>query len=147
MILPAPNENHDLRHCFACGEENRRGMHLQFALEPGIATAEIDVDESYVSWKGVIHGGLLATMMDEAIGWSVASLGRTALTARLEVRYLEPVSPPQHLIIRAEVVERDQRMARTTAVVELPDGRPVARAKAVMIYADTLPHAVNRPTD
>ncbi len=137
--MSTPSENHDLRGCFACGTDPGRGLHLTFRLDQEGVVAETDTDRSWVGWQGIIHGGLVATLMDEAVGWAVAAMGRTGLTARLSVRYLVPIAPFQHLIVRAWVKSSDRRGARTAASVELAGGRKVATAEATMIFVKELP--------
>ncbi len=141
--MPTPAENHDLEGCFACGRDNPAGMHLDFqVIGPGKVESPCRLDPAWTGWKGLAHGGLLATMMDEALGWAVASLGRTALTARLEVRYIVPVRPGADLVVTAHVLRYDRRLAEVAAAVRLPGGPDVATAHATMIYADNLPSPV-----
>lgn len=138
--MATPSENHDLEGCFACGSDNPGGMHLRFkTLAPGEVEAACRLDPAWTSWRGLAHGGLLATMMDESLGWAVSTLGRTALTARLEVRYLVAVQPGAELVVAAKVLRHDRRLAEVEAEVRLPGGRKVATARAMMFYADTLP--------
>ena len=138
--MATPAENHDLTGCFACGSESLAGMHLHFERSaPGEVQATARLDPAWTGWRGLAHGGLLATMMDEALGYAVASLGHTALTARLEVRYLVPVRAGAELSVRAKVQRHDRRLAQVAAAVALPSGRQVATASATMIYADDLP--------
>ncbi|MDA8343866.1 MAG: PaaI family thioesterase [Thermaerobacter sp.] len=141
--MPTPSENHDLAGCFACGTDSSRGMHLQFRADGEGVMAETQTDSSWVGWQGLVHGGLLATLMDEAVGWAVAAIGKTGLTARLSVRYLLPVAPFQRLIVRAWVQSSDRRGARTGASIELPTGRKVATAEALMLFVKDLPRSVD----
>lgn len=138
--MPTPAENHDLEGCFVCGSANPDGMHLTFAVPaPGEVEAHCRLDALWTGWRGLAHGGLLAAMMDEALGWACATFGRTALTARLEVRYLVPVEPGAEVLVRAKVLRRDRRLAAAQAEVRLAGGPIVATAKATMVYADDLP--------
>ncbi len=137
--MATPSEHHDLSGCFACGSDSERGLRLQFRADGEGVLAETDTDRSWVGWQGIVHGGLIATLMDEAVGWAVAAIGKTGLTARLSVRYLAPIAPFQHLIVRARVLSHDRRGARTAASVELPGGRKVATAEAMMLFVHDLP--------
>ena len=137
--MATPSENHDMDGCFACGTQTPRGMHLRFRQDGNGVLAETRTDETWVGWQGLVHGGLLATLMDEAVGYAVAAIGRTGLTARLSVRYIVPVAPLQELVVRAWVRHSDRRGAHTAASVELPSGRKVATAEATMIFVDRLP--------
>ncbi|HXX38556.1 MAG TPA: PaaI family thioesterase [bacterium] len=87
---------------------------------------------SWVSWHGIVHGGILAAMMDEAMGWAVAQNGWTGLTARLTVDLYLPVTPGQRLI------------TRTAADLRTPDGTLVARARAHVLLTRDLPHVAVR---
>ena len=138
--MPTPSENHDMTGCFVCGSDNPDGMHLHFELVgPGEVEAQARLADSWTGWRGLVHGGLVATMMDEALGWAVAALGHTALTARLELRYLVPVQAGAQLWVRAKVLRQDRRIAEAEAAVGLPGGRKVATAHATMVFADVLP--------
>jgi len=138
--MPTPIENHDIEGCFVCGARNPSGMHIAFRpTGPGAVEAAAHLDAAWTGWRGLAHGGLVATMLDEALGQAVATLGRTALTGRLEVRYLVPVPPDQDLLIRARVLRHDRRVADAESEALLPDGRVVARAHAAMFLCDVLP--------
>jgi uncharacterized protein (TIGR00369 family) len=82
-------------YCFGCGDENPIGLHLQFELsgtdaEKPIVTAAVILDRRYAGGTGFLHGGILATLMDEAMSKLNKPLGVKALTRQLEVDYLRP---------------------------------------------------------
>jgi acyl-coenzyme A thioesterase PaaI-like protein len=138
--LPTPAENHDLTGCFACGTENSVGLGLRFRPEgrDGVIT-EVVTDPAWVSWRGLTHGGLLITMMDEAMGWSVAAGGHTGLTGRLVARLHAPVIPGSRLQIRGWVKEWRKRLAYTAAEIRDGDGRLLAESEATLVISETLP--------
>ncbi len=137
--MATPRENHELAQCFACGPANPRGLMLRFITEAGTAVAETRCCASWVSWRGIIHGGILAAMMDEAMGYAVATHGWTGLTARLTVDLHLPVAPGQHLTVRAWVERWRRRLARTAAELVTPNGTVVARARAHVLLVQELP--------
>lgn len=141
LTTPTPAENHDLAGCFACGTDNPNGIRLRFRFEDGRAVAETTCRPGWVSWNGLIHGGILTTMMDEAMGWAVAPDGFTGLTARLSTRLLLPLVPGQPLVVRAWVERWRRRVARTAAELVTPGGTPVATAEALMFVGHELPQA------
>lgn len=107
--------------------------------------AETVCRPTWISWRGIVHGGLLATMMDEAMGWAVAERGWTGLTARLTVDIRLPVAPGQRLTVRGWVERWRRRIARTAAELRTPGGTVVARARALMLLTQDLPPVVVRP--
>ena len=57
------------RYCFVCGRENPYGLKMSFyEVEPGHALAEYTVPEHYQGYPGIVHGGIVATMLDETLG-------------------------------------------------------------------------------
>ena len=57
-------------HCFGCGQLNQDGLRLVFTPTPGGAETEYVVPERFQSWAGMTHGGIIALMLDEAVGWA-----------------------------------------------------------------------------
>jgi acyl-coenzyme A thioesterase PaaI-like protein len=137
--MPSPAENHDLSGCFACGHRNPSGLALRFRWENGTAVAETLCRPSWVGWRGMVHGGILAAILDEAMGWAVAERGRTGLTVRITVHLRLPVVPGQQLTVRGWVERWRRRIARTAADLRTPKGTLVASAEALMLLTEELP--------
>jgi uncharacterized protein (TIGR00369 family) len=137
--MPSPAENHDLRGCFACGTENAEGIGLRFRAEEGAVSADTVAEPGWVSWRGIVHGGLLITMMDEAMGWAVAAGGHTGLTGRLSARLHAPVVPGTALRVRGWVKRWHRRLAYAAAEIRDAHGRLLAECEATLAISDTLP--------
>lgn len=137
--MPTPEENHELVGCFACGTGNASGLHLRFRFQEGGVVAETVRRPEWLSWRGMIHGGILAAAMDEAMGWAVAADGWTGLTGRISARLLRPVAPGQRLRVRGWVLSYRQRVARTAAEMVTPGGTRVAQAEALTMLTRDLP--------
>jgi acyl-coenzyme A thioesterase PaaI-like protein len=124
------------RHCFVCGVENPVGLHLKF-YETGLGevTAEYTAPEHYQGYPGVLHGGIVAAILDETAGR--AQMGnfppRFMFTAKLEVRYRKnvPVGQPLKVVGRAG---RDKgRAAEATSAIYSQDGTLLAEANALLM--------------
>ena len=78
--------------CFACGEENPKGLHMQFEwIDEVCYQAVFTAGVEHQSYNGLVHGGIISTLLDEVMGGYVyQKTGRPAFTARLEVRYRQP---------------------------------------------------------
>lgn len=132
MSKPQPNS----RHCFVCGLANPVGLKLRFyESAPGEVIAEYTVPEKYQGYPGVVHGGIVAAMLDEVCGRAhmQGDPPRFMFTARLEVRYRRnvPVGEPLRLVGRAG--KSRGRMATASGWVYGPDGLLLAEADALLV--------------
>lgn len=132
MNTPQPNS----RCCFVCGMENPIGLHLRFyETGPGEVTADFTAPEKYQGYPGVVHGGIVAAMLDEAAGRS--HMGgdppRFMYTARLNVCYRKnvPVGQPVRIVGRAG--KSRERVAEATSAIYNMDGVLLAEADAVLV--------------
>ncbi|WP_321476443.1 PaaI family thioesterase [uncultured Paludibaculum sp.] len=115
--------------CFACGGRHPHGLHLRF--EPDGAQrvrAEWQTDAAWQGFQDVIHGGIVSTVLDEAMSKSVAGAGIRALTCELRVRLRHSVAPHEQLTVRGWVVQKRKRLV--SAEASLTDGQGVERAHA-----------------
>lgn len=90
------------RYCFVCGVENPAGLHLHFyTVGPGEVVAEYVVTEQFNGYPGIVHGGILATMLDEVMGrvFMYEDQARFMVTGEIKVRYKKPVYINQPLRI------------------------------------------------
>ena len=124
------------RHCFVCGVENPVGLHLKF-YETGLGevTAEYTAPEHYQGYPGVLHGGIVASILDETAGRAHMGIfpPRFMFTAKLEVRYRKnvPVGQPLKIVGRAG---RDKGCAaEATSAIYNQDGTLLAEANALLI--------------
>jgi acyl-coenzyme A thioesterase PaaI-like protein len=129
---PQPNSN----HCFVCGLSNPFGLHLRFFdTEPGVVASEVTLPEQYQGYPGVVHGGIIAAMLDEAAGRShmVGAQPRFMYTARLEVRYRKNVPIGQPLMLVGRAGESKRRTAKATSAIYDEEQNLLAEADAVLV--------------
>lgn len=112
-------------NCFACGGTNPFGMRLEIALGEGSARAEWVGRAEYVGWEDKIHGGILATLLDEVMAWAPSSYDAWAVTAEMDLRYRSPASPGERLVAEAHVVRRRRRIYEVHGEIRGADGRLV----------------------
>ena len=123
------------RRCYACGDLNPIGLQLKFRMEGDWAIADFSAKPEHQGYPGYVHGGLVSTLLDEAIGWATYGKGIWALTGRLETRFKSIVPTGEPLQVRA-VITRD-RGRTLDASAELTDaaGKVLASATAIMFRA------------
>jgi len=125
-------------HCFACGKDNPDGMRLRFYLDPDGRTfvCRFRLGRRYQGPPGHAHGGIIATILDEAMGKVNRLRSVVALTRQLRVEYLKPVPLGRPLLVESR--EKNVRGRRHTNVAEIRDqrGQVLARSHAVFIALD-----------
>ncbi|MGH2449065.1 MAG: PaaI family thioesterase [Chloroflexota bacterium] len=123
--------------CFACGPGNPHGLHLHMRDEDGVVRAEFVPEAWHEGWEDVIHGGILTTLLDEAMAYVLHFRGVKGLTARMEVRFRAPARKGEPLLVEAQPVRDTSRVmdieSRITA-----GGSVVAEATARFMKVGTL---------
>jgi acyl-coenzyme A thioesterase PaaI-like protein len=129
------------RTCFACGVENEHGLQMTFyEAGEGVLHAVYRVPSQFQGFPGIVHGGIVASMLDEMVS-RVAMIGepnRFRMTAKLEVRYRQPVPTEQDLELHARLTRSRGRVSFATADVRLPDGTVAAEAEGMLILMESL---------
>lgn len=84
----------DDQHCFVCGKENTAGLHVEFQQDPHSreAKAEVVFPKHLQGWQDTVHGGLLATILDEIMIKAAAAAGIRCVTAEITVKYRKPAA-------------------------------------------------------
>ena len=116
--------------CFACGQENPMGLKLRFRRDGATVRAEFTPGEYHQGWPGIVHGGIIETLLDEAMCYAPLFHGIYCVTAKIEVRIRQPVSVGQRLLISSSMVRKTRKLIETEASIVLEDGTPVAEGKA-----------------
>lgn len=120
--------------CFGCGTENPTGLRLEFALKPDRSVVCLTtVTSSFEGPKGFLHGGIIATLLDEAMSKAVRAQGVTAMTRHLEIDYLRPVPSGAPIRVEGHLVQSDGRKHETRARILDNEMQILARAKGLFI--------------
>lgn len=120
--------------CFGCGELNQTGLQLQLHLVTGGCWTELVVPERFQGWEGVVHGGVISTILDELMTWSLIERDSWGVTARLAVEFKRPLFVGQRIRGEGRVME-DRRRVVTTAgtIVDVETGLELAAAEATFV--------------
>jgi uncharacterized protein (TIGR00369 family) len=124
--------------CFACGKDNPHGMHLKFFLdrERNHFVSHFRLSKRYTGPPGHCHGGIIATILDDAMSKLSRLRDVIAATSRMTVEYRRPV--PLNERLRVESREISKRGRRLTRVAEIIDekGAVLARSRGVFVIID-----------
>ena len=121
--------------CFICGRKNPHGLYMRF-YDNGHneVCSTYAVPESYQSYPGVVHGGIVAAMLDEVVG-RVAMIGdhhHFMMTVKLEVKYRHPVPTQTRLRILGRIVRLRGRLGKAEGFILLPDGTIAAESQMTL---------------
>lgn len=126
----------DDSHCFVCGKDNPAGLKLHWVTDGRRTEATFTLGKAYQGWKDVVHGGILATVLDEAmtrLAWQV--LGGGVVTAEITVRYKKPARVGERLTVRAELEDAKGRLVPARADIRDAGGALIAEATGKTLRA------------
>lgn len=137
----SPTIDERANHCFGCGPANPQGLHLVFTTdttspEAPTTTAHIQLTRLHEGPPGHIHGGIVATLLDEAMSKLNLPLNVLAITRHMEIDYLRPAPLDQSLVLIGRHVRREGRKLFHQAEIQHPDGTVLARGKGLFIIVD-----------
>jgi acyl-coenzyme A thioesterase PaaI-like protein len=128
--------HHDL--CFGCGQANLFGLQLEMERRPGGGVeGRFFVKQDHQGPPGFVHGGVLATALDEAMALLLYGEGTFALTGRLEVDLRAPAPVGTFVHVEAELEETDERKLRLRATARSEGGEELAVGRGLFVKTDT----------
>jgi uncharacterized protein (TIGR00369 family) len=177
--LAAPHEGDIVRYlpnsdgCYVCGRANPAGLAVRFRVEGDEVVTEFTADATRCGYNGVVHGGVLSALLDEAMGWTpTLVVRRLCVGAELQIRFVKPVPVGRRIFVRARLTGGRGRLWQASGEIRGEDGAVLVRGSgrfvpmsvddslAVLPYLlfdeDTIPasellegadgyHAPNRP--
>jgi uncharacterized protein (TIGR00369 family) len=118
--------------CFVCGESNAIGLRLRFETDGRIVRTHFTPGPEHVGFKGVVHGGIIATLLDEIMVWACAvETKRFGYCAEMTVRFLKPLRPGEKVIATGELAaNRRDKIFEAKADLKNQAGELLASATA-----------------
>jgi uncharacterized protein (TIGR00369 family) len=124
------------KDCFVCGDRNQAGLKARFYVQDdGSVVSELVADERFQGYKDILHGGILAAMLDEVMIKTVLAKGVFAVTAELAVKFKRPAKTGQKVRFTGKIVDENRRIIRTVGSAVNEEGQGVATAKATYLEA------------
>ena len=94
-------------HCFGCSQKNPYGLKMRFYADDDALFSWLSVPPHLCGWDGIVHGGVLSTMLDEIMGCSaIYSLRRIVMTKTMTVDFFKPVYIEDKLRVEGRVIEQ-----------------------------------------
>jgi uncharacterized protein (TIGR00369 family) len=141
IVLLKPNPTN---LCFGCGGANKRGMLLTFEQDDDAKRirGKFRLGAEYQGGAGFIHGGIIATVLDEVMGKVCRFRGVHAVTAELTIEYLKPVPVDADLIVEGHEVEMTGRNLLMVSEIRNDSGKVLARGKGRFVIVDPKRHTM-----
>jgi uncharacterized protein (TIGR00369 family) len=112
-------------------------MHLVMHAEDDRSWTELELDARFEGWDGIAHGGIVCTILDEVMAWSLAASEAWGVTARMQVDFKRPVQLGAPLRAEGRLIRQRRRLVDTEGViVDRRDGTVLATATATYLAAD-----------
>ena len=122
----------DDKYCFVCGNKNPQGLKLRFNKNESTSCVESSVkfSKEYQGWSEIVHGGLIATVLDEIMVKAAEFKKMHCVTAEIKIKYKKPVRILKEYKLSAEIISIKQRIILTRSRMLDQKGVTVAVAEA-----------------
>jgi len=120
-------------YCFVCGQDNPRGLKIAVSYEEAELTAvtELTLPKEFQGWTEVIHGGILATLLDELMAHAVWKFAGPGVTLGMEVRFHQPLKPGEPILVRGVLQPANSSRRQAAAeIIRIADGQKIASGKS-----------------
>lgn len=129
----------DDNHCFVCGGLNMSGLRVRPCIDAPnqSASMRLAIPRAFQGWHGIVHGGILATLLDETCAYAAKGLVAQVVTAEIAVSYKKPVPLETELSVFAAVVGRRRKIIEVKGQITIA-GEVYAEASAKMFIVGDL---------
>ncbi|MFX0151102.1 MAG: PaaI family thioesterase [Candidatus Hodarchaeota archaeon] len=117
--------------CFGCSPYNSKGLKLRIWYTEKGCMSYYTIPSEYCGFKGLAHGGIIATLLDEVAAWTIITqLFRVGITRQISIRYLKPVPTSEELEIKGELIQNDEQNAVILTKIRSKEGILLAEAES-----------------
>lgn len=122
-------------NCFICGDRNSHGLHARFYFDGEKATTEVEASSSFEGYRGIYHGGVISSLLDEVMIKAILAREIYAVTAELTIRFVTPVRVGDRIKLTGWVTGTKGKLYFAQGEATGQDGRVYATASAKYIRA------------
>lgn len=119
-------------NCFACGKDNPIGLKLEFEYTENSSVAYHVVGDNFQGYHDIVHGGIVTTLLDEAMAKIIHAKGMVAVTGDINVKFRRAVPTNKEIKITGTILKERSRTIQTTGKIEF-DGKILAEATATFV--------------
>ena len=118
----------DNHKCFVCGKKNPDGLKINFKVSDNKIQAEFIPHSSLQGYANIVHGGIISTLLDEAMGKLAFELGINCLTAEINVRFKNPAYVGRKYVLTGEIVRKTHRIVFAKSKIQSESDLLIAEA-------------------
>src|SRR5512141_2324357 len=125
----------DDSQCFVCGQDNPMGLRLHFEVDDVARSIKtvFTSQKIHQGYQDVVHGGIISTILDEAMTKLAFALGYNAVTAKLTVRFKRPLMVGEIVVVTGRLTKEAKRAMEAEAVAVKDDGTVIAEAQGLLM--------------
>lgn len=127
------NALEDDHYCFVCGRDNPNGLHCTFSILDGRAQARFVPQKIHQGYKDIVHGGILSTLLDEAMVKTALMQGIPVVTAEITVRFRSALMAGEEVTIDACVIKMNRKIIEASSSIRKMDGTLIAEGYAKLM--------------
>jgi len=114
--------------CIVCGRENHRGLNIRFRVDGSEIRSEVPFNDEFCGFKGIVHGGILTAVLDEAMGWAAGYMTkRMCHAAEMTIRFVRPVHAGEQVEVVARLERDRRRVIEASGEITAPTGEVLVR--------------------
>jgi uncharacterized protein (TIGR00369 family) len=127
----------DDKMCFVCGDANKEGLRLDFQHPgPGLLKSEVVFDKKYQGYQNIVHGGMMAVVLDEMMVNLAWIEGKPSVTGELTVRLKKPAKVGETIFLEGRIIKENARVLYAKATAKDGGGELIAEAKGTCVRID-----------
>jgi len=127
-------------HCIGCGTESEIGLKMRFAVKADDSVeSRVTVGQAFQGWQRVVHGGIVALLLDEAMAYAAGARGHVGVTADLKMRFRKSVPVGEPLVVQGKVLWQRRNVLGIEASVQDEAGTVLASGQGSFVSRGTLP--------
>jgi len=123
----------DNGYCFVCGPRNPIGLKLKFHFNGKTIKTEFIPKKEHQGYLNIVHGGIISTLLDEAMVKLALAMNMPVVTAHMEVRLRKPLNVGEKAIVEAKILSNTKKMVEASAKAVNEDNVIIAQAKGKLI--------------
>ena len=118
----------DDNYCFVCGKKNPIGLKLNFSFDGKTITTEFVPQKEHQGYFNIVHGGIISTLLDEAMVKLAIEMGMPAVTAHMDIRLIKALNVGKKITVQAEILRDTKKILEVHAKAVTEDNVVVAHA-------------------
>ncbi|MFX0070171.1 MAG: PaaI family thioesterase [Candidatus Hermodarchaeota archaeon] len=122
-------------NCFGCSPKNQYGLKLQIRLTDNGCISYAKVPDQYCGFDGIVHGGIIATLLDEISAWTlIIRTLKLGVTQKATVKYYKPVPVNTSVIVEGFLANVNEYTAKTRSYIKDLDGKVLAECSSNWLF-------------